>query len=317
MDPSKGAIFVELDGVGPGTTRPMRVSLAAGAYAVRCRTEGGAAVTGPVVRVTGAGAGARGVRPLTRNDLYPAVRAYRASTARGLGVLERRTDVLLDAVRGGDLKAAQEAWLPAHLAYERLGAAYGTFGHFTDEIDGRPARRPKGVHDRGLRQLRGFRRVEWGLWHRESAASLRGPAERLARSVRALRDDFPRQETEPGDLGLRAHEILEDVLRFELTGKTDQGSGTTLATVAAYVEGTRAVLAALRPALEGRMPELGGIDRWLQRASRVLASHRRHGRWTPLDRLSAMERERIDGDVGELVERLAAVAAVGAVRRTS
>ncbi|WP_433476593.1 EfeM/EfeO family lipoprotein [Spirillospora sp. CA-142024] len=313
VDPSDGAIFAELEDVGPGATRPMRVSLGAGTYAVRCRPEDGNAVTGPRLRVTGAGSGARGVRPLTRNDLYPAVLAYRAYVAKGLGVAEERTDSLRDAVRAGDLDAAREAWLPAHLAYERLGAAYGTFGDFADEIDGRPGGLPKGVRDP---KFTGFHRVEWGLWHGESAASLRRPSERLAGDVRALRDDFPRQEIDPGDLGLRAHEILEDTLQFELTGKADQGSGTTLATAAANLDGTRAVLDPLRPLLKDRMPGLDGIDAWLDRTSRLLRAQHRHGEWTPLDRLSTMERERVDGAVGELVERLASVATVAAVRRS-
>ncbi|TDD77923.1 EfeM/EfeO family lipoprotein [Actinomadura darangshiensis] len=314
VDPSGGAVYAELEDVGPGATRPMRVSLGAGTYVVRCLPEDAAVVTGPRVRVTGSGGGARGVRPLTRNDLYPAVRAYRAYVTEGLGKLEARTDSLLDAVRAEDLGGAREAWLPAHLAYERLGAAYGTFGDFADEIDGRPAGLAKGVHDP---EFTGFHRVEWGLWHGESAGSLRGPAERLARDVKALWDDFPRQQIDPGDLGLRAHEILENTLQFELTGKADQGSGTALATAAANLDGTRAVLDPLRPLLKGRMPGLAEIDTWLDRTSGLLSAQHRHGEWTPLDRLSTLERERIDGAAGELVERLASVATVAAVRRSS
>lgn len=309
---SGGAVFAELEDAGPGTTRPLRVSLAAGTYAVTCRPEDAASVTGPQIRVTGAGGGARGVRPITRNDLYPAVRAYRAYVTRGLDRLKDRTDELRDAVRSGDLDAARAAWLPAHLAYERLGAAYGTFGDLADAIDGRPAGLPEGVRDAGFT---GFHRVEHGLWHGEPAASLRGPADRLAADVEALRDGFPREQTDPGDLGLRAHEILEGTLRFELTGKADQGSGTMLATAAADVDATRAVLDPLRPLLNGRM-DLAGIDARLDRAARLLRAQHRHGRWTPLSRLSIRERERIDGAVGELVESLSSVATIAAVRRT-
>jgi hypothetical protein len=41
-------------------------------------------------------------------------------------------------VRAGNLGTARSAWLPAHLTYERLGAAYDSFGSFDDAIDGRP-----------------------------------------------------------------------------------------------------------------------------------------------------------------------------------
>jgi iron uptake system component EfeO len=265
---------------------------------------------GPDVVVTGAAGGARGVRPITRNDLYPALRAYRAYVSHGLGTLETRTDELRDAVRSGDLDAARAAWLPAHLAYERLGAAYGTFGDFADKIDGRPAGLPKGVHDAGFT---GFHRVEYGLWHGDPPTSLRAWADRLASDVESLRDDFPREQIDAGDLGLRAHEILENTLQFELTGKADQGSGTMLATAAANLDGTRAVLGPLRPLLEDQM-DLAEIDDWLGRTAHLLQAQHRHGEWTPLDRLSTLERERIDGAVGELVELLSSVATIAAIR---
>jgi len=118
-----------------------------------------------------------------------------------------------------------------------------------------------------------------------------------------------------GTVYTRAHEILENTLRFELTGKADQGSGTMLATAAANLDGTRAVLDPLRPLLKGRM-DVAGIDARLDRTERLLDAQHRHGRWTPLDRLSTLERERIDGAVGELVEILSSVATVAAARRT-
>ncbi|GAA1807523.1 EfeM/EfeO family lipoprotein [Actinomadura chokoriensis] len=307
---SGGAVFAELEGVGPGTTRPLHLSLAARTYRVTCRPEDASPITGPAIAVTGAAGGVPGIRPITRNDLYPALRAYRAYVSHGLGTLEESTNELRDAVRSGDLDAARAAWLPAHLAYERLGAAYGTFGDFADKIDGRPAGLPKGVHDA---DFTGFHRVEYGLWHGESAESLRAPAGRLAADVKSLRDDFPREQIDPGDLGLRAHEILENTLQFELTGKADQGSGTMLATAAANVDGTRAVLRPLRPLLKDRM-DLAEIDTWLGRTAQLLRTRHRHGAWTPLDRLSTAERERMNGTVGELVERLSSVATIAAVR---
>lgn len=312
IDPSTGAVHAELEGVGPGTTRAMRVTIGGGTYAFWCFPEGGHPVTGPKVTVRGA-PGRPGVRPVTQNDLFPALRSYREYVTKGLRTLRGRTDELRDAVRSGDLDAARANWLPAHLAYERLGAAYGTFGDFAGKIDGRPAGLPKGVRDP---DFTGFRRVEHGLWHGEPAASLRKPADRLAADVRALIEDFPREQIDPTDLGLRAHEILENTVRFELTGKGDQGSGTALATASANLEGTRAVLDPLRPVLKPRM-DLTGIDTWLDRTSKLLKAQHENGKWTPLDELSTAERERINGAVGELVERLASVATVAAVRRTS
>jgi iron uptake system component EfeO len=314
IDPGTGAVYQELEGLGPGTTRPLQVTLGGGTYALRCQPDGSDPITGPRVRIAGAARPGPAVTPVTANDLYGPVKAYGEYVAAGLTALVGVTDTLRAAVDDGDLSEARAAWLPAHVAYERLGAAYGTFGDFDGKINGGPKSLPRGARDPGFT---GFHRVEYGLWHGESAQSLRGPAAQLASDVRALRADFAHEQTDPADLGLRAHEILENTLQFQLTGDADQGSGTMLATAAANLEGTRKVLNVLRPLLRTRYPGLPGVDTWLDRVGSLLAAQDDGGTWTPLERLSATERQRIDGAVGELLERLAPVATICAVRRTS
>ena len=44
--------------------------------------------------------------------------------------------------------------------------------------------------------------------------------------MHGLQNDLPQIQPQALDLGLRAHEIMENTLQFELTGKTDYGSGT-------------------------------------------------------------------------------------------
>ena len=63
-------------------------------------------------------------------------------------------------------------------------------------------------------------------------------ADQLDTCVHQLVAAFPEQTTPPNDLSLRTHEILENTLQFELTGETDQGSHTGLATAEANVQGT-------------------------------------------------------------------------------
>ena len=140
-------------------------------------------------------------------------------------------------IHAGNLAGARRTWLTAHLTYERLGAAYGTFGHFDTEIDERADGLPGGVHSP---HFTGFYRVEYGLWHGESAASLTGPADSaLATTSWALHAALPHLQLGSSDLGLRTHEILENALQFQLTGHDDYGSGTTLATTAANINGDR------------------------------------------------------------------------------
>ncbi|MFE0517926.1 EfeM/EfeO family lipoprotein [Streptomyces sp. NPDC058954] len=314
-DPRTGAVYGEVEGLAPGTVRPLRVTLGNGTYAFKCLPDDADAVTGPTVRITGAKvrSGPAAV-PVTQQDLIPPTLAYQKWIQARTVELERKTDALRDAVDRGDLAAARAAWLPAHLVYERMGAAYGTFGDADGQIDGTTAGLSGGVHDK---DFTGFHRVEYGLWHGESASALRGPADRLAAAVHALRAGWPDQRMDPADVGLRAHEILENTVQFELTGRTDYGSGTNLATARANLDGTRVLLGYLRPLLSTRDSGLPGLDSWLDRTQRLLDSFR-HGRsWTPLTRLTRARRETVDADLGELVERLADVAALTDVRRTA
>ncbi|MEU6553432.1 EfeM/EfeO family lipoprotein [Streptomyces sp. NPDC046915] len=314
-DPATSAVYGEVEGLAPGTVRPLRVTLGDGSYAFRCLPDDADAVTGPTVRVTGGSvkSGPAAV-PVSQQDLIPPTLAYQKWIQARTVELAKRTDALRDAVRRGDLAAARAAWLPAHLVYERMGAAYGTFGDADAEIDGTTGGLSGGVHDP---DFAGFHRLEYGLWHGESAAGLRGPADRLAKAVHALRDGWPGQRMDPADVGLRAHEILENTVQFELTGRTDYGSGSNLATARANLDGTRVLLGYLRPLLRTRDTGLTALDSWLDRTQHTLDSFRRGGTWTPLSELTRGQRERADADLGELVERLADVATLTDVRRTA
>ncbi|MER6028823.1 EfeM/EfeO family lipoprotein [Streptomyces sp. NPDC001851] len=311
-DPGSQAVYGEVEGIGPGTTRQLTVRLGKGTYAFKCVPDDADAVTGPSVRIT-SGQRGPGAAPVTQHDLIPPAVAYQKWVGGGLGDAVRLTTRLRDAIDRGDLSGARSAWLPAHLAYERLGAAYDAFGDADAEINGTDAGLPGGVHDKGFA---GFHRVEYGLWHGEPAAGLRAPAAALVKALTGLRDTWSQARMDPAQLGLRAHEILENTVQFELTGRTDYGSGSNLATARANLDGTREVLSRLRPLLSTRYAGLPGLDKDLERARHTLDGFRHGDRWTPLDALSRARREQIDAVLGDLVERLASVATLCDPRRT-
>ncbi|WP_328317540.1 EfeM/EfeO family lipoprotein [Streptomyces sp. NBC_00388] len=314
-DPRTGAVYAETEGLAPGATREMRVALGSGSYAFTCLPDDTDAVRGPTVRIAGPARGSGPhATPVSGHDLVLPALAYQKWIGARAGELVRLTGVLRKAVDSGDLAAARAAWLPAHLVYERMGAAYGTFGDADSAINGTGAGLPRGPHDP---DFQGFHRVEYGLWHGESAASLRGPADRLYTAVRALRDGWPQQRMDPADLGLRAHEVLENTVQSELTGRTDRGSGTSLATARANLDGTRELLAVLRPLLTPRDPGLPRLDSWLDRTQHTLDRFGHGGRWTPVNRLRTADRERLDADVGQATELLSPVAALCDLRRTA
>nr|WP_322734609.1 EfeM/EfeO family lipoprotein [Streptomyces sp. NEAU-H33] len=311
-DPGTKVVYGEVEGIGPGTTRQLTVRVGQGAYAFMCVPDDADAVTGPTVHVTGGRRGP-GAAPVTGHDLIPPALDYQKWVGGGLSEAVRLSTALRDAIDRGDLGAARAAWLPAHLQYERLGAAYDAFGDADAKINGTDAGLTRGVRDPGFT---GFHRIEYGLWHDEPADALRAPAAALVKALSELRDDWAQTRMDPAQLGLRAHEILENTVQFELTGRTDYGSGSNLATARANLDGTREVLSRLRPLLIGRYADLPRLDQELTRAGHMLDGFRQHGEWTPLDRLTRAQRERTDSVLGGLVERLASVATLCDPRRT-
>ncbi|MGW7257333.1 iron uptake transporter permease EfeU [Streptomyces sp. NPDC054834] len=314
IDPATGAVYGEIEGLAPGTTRDLVATVAGGSYAWRCVPTGGRAVTSKAVSVTGGGA-AKAVVPVSESDLAAPLKAYKAYVNQGLATLVTQTRKLDDDIDAGHLGRARADWLTAHRTYASLGAAYGTFEDFDQKIDGRPDGLPNGVRDK---DFTGFLRIEYGLWHGRSAKDLRTPARQLAEAVAGLAKAFPGQKFEAGDLPLRAHEILENTLQFELTGDTDQGSGTGLATADANLAGTRELLTVLKPLLTSRAPKLlPTVDADIAQLQKLLdAAHHDNG-WTPVDRLAPADRQRLNGATGQLLEDLAPIPDLLEIRKSA
>jgi high-affinity iron transporter len=307
INPSSNAVFAEIENLAPGTARPMDVTLSAGSYAFRCAFTDGTALSSKTYTLGGGSSGeSSGFVPVVDQDLQQPVADYRAYVQQNLPVLLADSKRLDADLAAGNLVAAKTDWLTAHLDYEGLGAAYGTFGDYDGEIDGRATGLQNGVNDASWT---GFHRIEYGLWHGRSAAALRPFGDKLVADVQALIKAFPSQTTDPNDLPLRTHEILENTLQFQLTGIADYGSGTALATASANLHGTQVVLSTLIGLIQPRDPQaLKSIDGWIQVVAADLnAAHDPDGSWTALNQLSTTQRQKIDGDLGRLLEQLSVV----------
>ncbi|MET8719023.1 iron uptake transporter permease EfeU [Streptomyces misionensis] len=314
VDPSTNAVYGEIEGLAPGTTRDLVATVAGGTYAWRCVPASGRAVTSKPVTVRGGGA-AKPVTPVSEQDLAGPLKAYKAYVGHGLDTLVGQTGTLRRDIEGGHLDKARTDWLTAHRTYASLGAAYGTFEDFDKKIDGRADGLPGGEHDK---DFTGFLRLEDGLWHGQSAKELTGPARQLDTDAAGLRKAFPSQDFDPGDLPLRAHEILENTLQFELTGDTDEGSGTNLATADANLTGTRELLTVLEPLLTSRSPRLlPTVDADIDRVRKLLDAAHDGDHWTPVEKLPAAGRQRLDGATGQLLEDLAPVPDLLEIRKSA
>ena len=120
----------------------------------------------------------------------------------------------------------------------------------------------------------------------------------------------------PAELPLRAHEIIENAIQFELNAETDEGSHTNLATVGANLVGAAKALSFVAPLLHTRYPQLPATERALGAARKLVAGVVRKDPATPLRALNVRVREQVDASLENLVELLAPVAAIGDIRNT-
>jgi high-affinity iron transporter len=306
IDATTGGIYGQVWELSSGTTRPLDVVIPAGNYRWRCTPKTGRATVSAAKKVHGKGGrGAKPLLPLSSEEINDAMAQYHTAVARGIGQLVAGTDRLRAVVHSGQLNLARQRWLTAHLEYERLGAAYGTFGDLDGVINGRPDGLAGGVHDP---DFAGFLRVEYGLWHGESAKSLTPVVDALDKNVHKLAQQFPQLQIVPSDIPLRAHEILENTLQFELTGDTDMGSHTNLATAQANTDGSLMVLGVLIQQLRLRDAALEtSCSKELAGFRRQLGQYDRGGVWEPLNSLSRTQREQLNGSLGQLLENLSLI----------
>ena len=312
VDPANGAVYAEIENTGPGTVNPIDIDFGSGKYALLCLFSDFGPEQGATVTVAGHVKGTPAVLPVTYNDLIPIAKRYAAEEETAIKVMASETATLAGAVRGGNLATARRDWLTAHLQYETLGDAYAAFGNFDTEIDGRAD--PVGVTSP---QWTGFFRLEYGLWHGQSLASLVPVASKLNRYVDQLVTWWPTQEVPLADLGRRAHEVIENALEFQITGHDDYGSGSTLASTLAAVSASRVLLALLQPLLAPRYPGLPSVYSGLDRLQSLLEKERlANGWWVPVSALPSPTRQAIDAACGQVLQELAPIASITEPRNT-
>jgi iron uptake system component EfeO len=302
------ATYARVEGIGPKTTRAMPVDLGSGNFAFQCDGNNYSQRIGQTYKIAGHARDGVATLPVSPTQMFPVTSQAREYVSQGLTTVVHQVTALDAAIRAGDVARAKTLWLPAHLSWTRLGSAYGMFADYDDEINGIPNGLPGGVHDPGFT---GFYRLEYGLWHGQSAARLTPLANELVKDATGLRTGWPGLAMTPAltvsDLALRTHEILENATRFQLSGQDNFGGGTTMATMAAAIDATTAQLKILHPLLVGRLQDLPALYSSLDRLrSLVDAAKTSHG-WTPSAKITTAQRVELDAASGQTLELLAQI----------
>ncbi len=318
LDDTSGDIEAEIETIGPGTTAQLTATLSNGIYVFRCfmgsqtgtasapiQVTGGAAVSAPATNPLANRTVA--VKPVTLAELTGPNDEYEAYAARQLADLAEAVTRIQADLRANNTAVARQDWLTAQLDWERVGASYDSFGPLGLAVDGLPDGLPGGVSDE---HFTGLHRLEYGLWHGQSTASLLSVTATLARDVAAVQQNLTSAALagDPANLPIRAHEILEDALRDHLSGLDDQGGGAAFAQTYADAQVTDAVLGYLAPLINAREAGLTAIaDSELDILEQALLATRARGQWESLGSASITAREQVDSAIDAVLETLSAV----------
>ena len=304
LDNAAGAVVAEIETIGPATTAEMTATLGPGSYSFVCLMSG-ATLHGKPVQVAGnQQPTTAAVKPVTLADLTGPNKQYQVYAAADLVTLANDVNTLRAAIAGNDLASAKADWLAAQLDWERVGASYDSFGDEGLAVDGLPDGHPEGVNDPGFT---GLHRIEYGLYHSQTAAQLLPVVDQLVTDVATVGKKLTTDDEagDPTNLPLRVHEILEDALRDHLSGIDDEGSHMAYAETYADSQVTRVVLGEVTPLVTARIRSLvPTITRQLDTLQAALLATQVDGQWQPVDAVPLAARQRVDAAIGALLESL-------------
>lgn len=190
-------------------------------------------------------------------ELEKAAADYKGYATGQIEELDTGVKVLTDAVRAGNLKAAQDAFAPSRMPWERIEPLAG----LVEEIDGKVDARVDdfaGVDDPAFT---GWHRLEFLLFEKNTTEGGAPFADQLDKDVASLKEEFAKVEVTPLDVANGAAELIEEVSEGKITGEEDRYSKTDLWDFDANVQGSQAAIDKLSPALKEADPALlGKID---------------------------------------------------------
>ena len=246
-----GRIMGEVENIGPGLSRQLIVEVPdGGTYETACKP----GMVGDGIRApfTVTGSAQRTVDTDTR--LAEATAGYARYVNSQVEALVPKTQEFVDAVKAGDVEGAKALFPISRTYWERIEPVAESFGDIDPRIDGREDdEREPGV------AFTGYHRLEKDLWVDGLQADSSAIADQLMADITELAGRVPGVELTPVSLANGAKELLDEVATGKVTGEEDRYSHTDLWDFKANVEGSQGAIAALRPVLDERDPELGPL----------------------------------------------------------
>ncbi|WP_328339882.1 iron uptake system protein EfeO [Micromonospora sp. NBC_00421] len=292
-------VMGEVENIAPGLSRELRVELPAGTYETACKPGmSGRGIRG-ALKVSGTAATVAPDAALTE-----ATASYQRYVTSQTAALLTKTEEFVAAVKAGDVPKAKALYPVARTYWERIEPVAESFGDLDPKIDGREE-----VVEEGM-EFTGFHRIEKDLWT-TGDISKDGPiADRLLADVKEIVARANAEKLTPLQLANGAKALLDEVASGKITGEEERYSHTDLWDFNANLEGSKAAVAALRPALEQRAPELvAQLDKEFANVEAALGKHRDGDGWKLHTQLSKAELKELSDSINALAEPISKVAA--------
>lgn len=201
---------------------------------------------------------------------------YKAYAVAQVDELIPAVKVLTDAVRAGDLKAAQDAYAPSRMPWERIEP----LAELVPDIDSKVDSRVDDFEGPEDAAFTGWHRLEFLLFEKNTTEGGAPFADQLDKDIAGLKDELAKLEVPPLKVATGAAELIEEVSQGKITGEEDRYSKTDLWDFDANLQGSQAAVDKLTPALEKADPALlGKIDGGVSDIYATLAPLRQGDGW--------------------------------------
>ncbi|MDW3846081.1 cupredoxin domain-containing protein [Micromonospora sp. BRA006-A] len=292
-------VMGEVENIAPGLSRELRVELTAGTYETACKPGmSGRGIRG-ALKVSGTAATVAPDAALTQ-----ATESYQRYVRSQTAALLTKTEEFVAAVKANDVAKAKALYPVARTYWERIEPVAESFGDLDPKIDGREE-----VVEEGM-EFTGFHRIEKDLWTTGDVSSDGPIADRLLVDVKAIVAKADAEKLTPLQLANGAKALLDEVASGKITGEEERYSHTDLWDFNANLEGSKAAIAALRPALEQRAPDLvKQLDSEFANVEATLGRHRAGDGWKLHTQLGKAELKELSDAVNALAEPVSKVAA--------
>ncbi|MEU6661369.1 iron uptake system protein EfeO [Streptomyces sp. NPDC046821] len=304
-------IVSERENIGPGTSQKLTAEVKAGTYEIACKPGMKGAGIRQKVTVTGGKAVKRDAR------LDKAVADYRTYVEQQAADTLPKAKTFTDAIRKGDLKAAQAAYAPSRIGWERTEPVAESFGDIDPKVDVREDGLEAGQNPKT--EWTGWHRLEKSLWQDKKI----GPrekqlADQLDKDLKDWEQRVGKAAITPTSMANGAKELLDEVATGKVTGEEERYSHTDLVDFKGNVEGAEKAYELLKPVASENDPALTkDLDKQFAALDKLLDKYRKGSdsyEFTSYDKVGEKDRKDLSDAVNALAEPLSKLAAAVVVK---